>query len=117
MKLKDLEQAFLDSCSKLSTAPLARLNPDIYYSYLDKQSFIKQIENKFEGFKAQGITEIIIINSKCRYCYPKAIAYCIYDKEYNFLTKYVIDQDGCEDFVFEECKNNPIPDGEDGLPF
>src|SRR5690606_24537871 len=102
----------------LSIEPFKNIDETADYSHNYKHEFIDEMQTLFEKFKSRGLTSLIAKPSKCNYCYPTGKAYSFHNPDTDeFIIRYVIFQESEKVYRVEECRNKPIPDGEDGLPF
>lgn len=118
MKLIDLENIVVNAFCSLDVSPLKKLDKKASYSYNYKHEMIAELQSVFDKIKSKGVQNLEVENSKCKYCYPSANAYSFHNsKTGGFVIRYVIHQESNDVYRIEQCKNKPIPDGEDGMPF
>ena len=118
MKLFDLEKYVVKAICKLDTKPLEKLDKKASYSYNYKDEMIAELQRVFDKIKSTGVQSLEVKNSKCKYCYPSANAYSFHNPlTGEFVIRYVIHQESKDVYRIEQCKNKPIPVGEDGMPF
>lgn len=118
MKLLDLEKIVVESFSNLNSSLLEGIEENAIYSYNYKNEMIDEIEKVFVKIKSAGVSSLTVKKSKCMFCYPQANAYAFHNPSTDeFIIRYVISQDKDGMYRIEECKNKPIPDGENRMPF
>ena len=118
MTLGDLTEYIALAFCRLDTSILNKLDENASYSFNYKEELIEELQEKFDGYKKAGISRMAISFSQCLYCYPKAKALSFYNQETDeFVVRYVIHEEGPEEFIVHECRNIPLPDGENGMPF
>lgn len=118
MTLSELVEYIALAFCRLDTSILDKLDKNASYSFNYKEELIEELQGKFDGYKKAGISRMAISFSQCLYCYPKAKALNFYIQETDeFVVRYVIHQQGSEEFIVQECRNILLPDGEDGMPF
>ena len=117
-EFNNLEQSLINAIQNLNISFLDTLDKTADYSHNYKHEFIAEMQTLFEKFKSRGLTSLIAKPSKCNYCYPTGKAYSFHNPDTDeFIIRYVIFQESEKVYRVEECRNKPIPDGEDGLPF
>ena len=118
MTLFQLEKHIKEAFINLNPSILENLDEDAVYSYDFKHEFIDKLDKLFREIKSKGISNLSVINSKCKFCYPSANTYSFHNpKTDEFIIRYVIHQESDNVYRVEQCKNNSIPDGENGMPF
>lgn len=118
MKIINVEKSIVSSFCSLDVSFLDKLDGDIIYSYNYKHEMIAELGSVFEKIKSKGINKLIVKDSACKYCYPKGKAFSFHHpKTDEFIIRYVIFKEKDDFFIVEECKNNPIINTEDGMPF
>jgi hypothetical protein len=118
IEFNNLEQSLIKAFQNLNISFLNILDETAYYSHNYKHEFIAEMQTLFEKFNARGLTSLIAKPSKCIYCYPTGKAYSFHNPDNDeFIIRYVIFQESEKVFCVQECRNKPIPEGEDGMPF
>ncbi|WP_223032680.1 hypothetical protein [Hanstruepera marina] len=118
MTLKYLEKQVVKSFCELDTDHLKSIDEHADYSHNYKDEFIEEMNTIFNEFKSQGINKLLVKPSECKYCHPTFNAYSFYHPISNeFLIRYVISQENGGMYRVDECKNNPLPELTDGMPF
>ena len=118
MELEILEKHIVQAFCQLEISPLDKLDDNASYSYNYKDEMIAELQEVFDKIKSTGVQSLKAKDSKCKYCYPNANAYSFHHPKTNeFIIRYVIHQESDNVYRVEQCKNNPIPDGENGMPF
>lgn len=112
------ELIILKALTTLDISCLQSLNDDKYYSYYSKLEFIEKLEKIIEGVRNKNIKSLKYEVSKCKFCFPNALAFRFYDEESGYaLERYVITENERQ-YIFQGCTNKPIPsDKETGMPF
>lgn len=118
LELEIIEKQVVKAFRRLETSPLDKLDANAVYSYNYKDEMIAELQKVFEKIKSTGVQSLKVTDSKCKYCYPTANAYSFHNpKTDEFIIRYVIHQESEDEFRIEECRNKPIPDGKNGMPF
>ncbi len=118
MMLIELENGLIKAFRRLDYSFLTFLEEKYTYSHKSKNELIEELQNLFKRLKSKEIHSLIVRPSKCKYCYPTAKAHSFHHPESEeFIFRYVIHQVNEYEFIVEECKNKPIPDGDNGMPF
>lgn len=118
MELKVLEEVVIEAFCSLNTAPLSHVDEFSDYSHNNKDEFIEELNKVFNEIKSNDINALFVQTSTCQFCYPNASAYSFHHPITDqLIIRYVIDQIDERSFRVQECRNNPITDGDDGLPF
>lgn len=118
MKVEDLESCVVTAFEALHIKKLRKIDEDAFYSDLDKEQIIAEISKDIEKIKRLGISDLKVQPTTCQYCYPKANAFSFHHPETEeLIIRYVIYQESKKCFIVKECKNQVIPDGENGMPF
>lgn len=123
MTLSDLEIIVARAFCSLDSSILLEMDEHAIYSdnYLDE--IIEELQKVFDKIKSKDINSLIVKDSHCKYCYPEGKAYSFHHPiTGKFIIRYVIAHEGESDdgetiYRIEECRNNPIPYGQDGMPF
>jgi len=101
----------------LNSNVLENLSDDKLISWELKHEMIDKLDKIFTQLREKNINSLTYQESKCKYCYPNAPVYKFYDKKSGYVIGSYVITETDDQYIFEECKNNPIPDGEKGLPF
>lgn len=118
MTIQDLENIIVNCFTTLNAEGLYKLNSQVYYSGLDKEQIIEELEKEINKLKVKGVKELKSEVTSCDYCYPFANAFNFLDKNTGeFILRYVIHQENIIEFKVEQCKNRYLPSSKDGLPF
>jgi uncharacterized protein YtpQ (UPF0354 family) len=118
MNLEEIESCVINAFKKLDASYLYVLDNDFTYSNLDKEGIIQDLKFKIDQIKSKNLFDLKVLPSKCIFCYPQANAYQFVNLNNGELViRIVIAQESINEFRIEECKNNPIPEADDGLPF
>jgi len=118
INLINLEKRIVKAFCLLNTKPLEKLDENAIYSFNYKDEMIAELQSVFDKIKSTGVQSLEVRNSKCKYCYPSANAYSFHNPITDeFIIRYVIHQESKDVYRIEQCKNKPIPVGEDGMPF
>lgn len=108
---------FIKAFSTLDINLLEKLKDDKFYSWKSKSELIFEIDDFFQNLKKKNISSLTYTISKCNLCYPNAPVYTFYHKETGcFIGTYVITETE-DQYIFEECKNNPVSNRDNGIPF
>ncbi|AFL81592.1 hypothetical protein Aeqsu_2130 [Aequorivita sublithincola DSM 14238] len=117
MQIADLENAVINAFIHYDTSYLEPLNPEGVYSYNNKNEFIEELKLEIEKLRKDYPKGLCSRGSVCMFCYPESNAFSFYSKSTDeFVMRYVIAQDK-DQYKVNLCKNEPIPDGANGLPF
>ncbi|TDQ33372.1 hypothetical protein [Zeaxanthinibacter enoshimensis] len=123
MNIQQLEFIIRSTFTNLDYSFLDQLDKDSYYSDQDKYELINRIEFQIHSLKTAGYNKLLCKQSRCFLCYPNADALSFHCPNTDELViKYVFQNLGKTEegeFLYrvEECKNNPIKEGANGLPF
>jgi len=111
MTLTDLENYVIKSFCTLDVTPFIMAEESAFYSNYFKDEMIVLFQELFDKYKAKGINNLVVKDSKCLHCYPDSNAYSFHHpKTDEFLIRYVISQKDPNLFIVEECRNKIIPD-------
>ena len=104
--------------STLNSIFLNDLYDDGIYSNLDKEGIIEDLNFKIEKIKKKYKAPLHILPGKCTFCYPEGTTIKFVDSESEQrVIQIVVFQEGIKEYRVEECKNNPIPETSNSLPF
>lgn len=118
MVSQNLETIIVNAFCGLNPLLLNNLPDNVYYSYNEKSELIEELSKLFGELKNKGFKKLRAKQSKCEYCYPNATTYSFHELLSDvFVVRYVIHQVSEKEFRIEQCRNKPIPDGDDGMPF
>lgn len=118
LKPEDLKKQILKAFRELDSSHLSNINPEYLYMGQVQHDWVKDFTTQINKLKQNGLSYLIIEPSKCQFCYSTGTAFVLKNPHSNnIIIRYVIQQKRTNFFIIEECKNSPIPDGEDGLPF
>ncbi len=118
MKVQALEKLVIDVFTTLNVSWLNQLDPDVYYSGLDKEQIIEEIDKALIKIRKTGLNKLEARPSKCKFCYPEGIAWSFHNPfTGEFVIRYVIHQEDQSRFIIERCQNRVLTEGENGLPF
>lgn len=110
-------QLIIKAHQTLDVTYLDYLSNSKLYSWNTKSEIILELESKFNFLKDKNIHSLIYSLSKCKFCYPDAPVYTFFDSESNYVVgRYVITETQ-DQYIFEKCKNMPIENDSNGIPF
>jgi flagellar motor component MotA len=109
------KEIFIKSFQNIESTYLKRLSNKTYYSDQTKPELIDELNTAFEKIKKEGISKLEVRLSKCLFCFPNADVIEAYHND-KLMIRYVISKNS-EQFIFQPCKNIPIPDRDDSIPF
>lgn len=117
-KNQTFTQIILLAIKNLDSSILHNLSDNKPISYDEKHEFIEKLKKIIEGVRRKNIKSLKYEVSKCKFCFPDALAFTFYDEESGYaLERYVITENERQ-YIFQRCTNSPIlSDKETGMPF
>jgi|SRR5690554_955036 len=117
MLLTDLENAIINSFIHYDITYLKSIDSNGIYSFNSKKEFIAEIKQEIDKLKKDYPEGLYIKKSLCKFCYPSFNAFSFYSNKCdNYVMRYVIALDE-DQYRVQLCKNKPIPDGDNKMPF